>query len=297
LSDYATEFTAEAISKIIQEYTREAGIRNLERQISTICRKIATEYVHHKKATQSIKVTPDLVERYLGPRKYYREVADEKNRVGVTTGLVWTETGGEIIFVEAAKMKGNKQLILTGSLGNVMCESAHAALSYIRSNASYFNIPENFFENQDVHIHVPAGAIPKDGPSSGATIAITLISLLTGRPAKRDFAVSGELTLSGRILPVGGLKEKILAARRAGVKVIVLPLKNKVDLENLPDDIKKGLEFHLVDRIEEIVDLVLMNHSSLSEQKKTASKGYSQNVAICNPGSYLCSSPKKPDKT
>jgi ATP-dependent Lon protease len=297
LSDYATEFTAEAISKIIQEYTREAGIRNLERQISTICRKIATEYVHYKKATQNIKVTPDLVERYLGPRKYYREVADEKNRVGVTTGLVWTETGGEIIFVEAAKMKGNKQLILTGSLGNVMCESAHAALSYIRSNASYFNIPENFFENQDVHIHVPAGAIPKDGPSSGATIAITLISLLTGRPAKRDFAVSGELTLSGRILPVGGLKEKILAARRAGVKVVVLPLKNKVDLENLPDDVRKGLEFHLVDRIEEIVDLVLMNYSSLSEQRKPVSKEYSKSVAIYNPGSYSCSSPKKPDKT
>ncbi len=296
LSDWAPQFTVEAISKIIQEYTREAGIRNLERQIANICRKIATEYVHHKKNIQNIKVMPDQVEKYLGTRKYYREVADEENRVGVTTGLVWTETGGEIIFVEAAKMKGNKQLTLTGSLGNVMCESAHAALSYIRSNAPLFNIPENFFENQDIHIHVPAGAIPKDGPSSGATIAIALISLLTGRPAKRDVAISGELTLSGRILPVGGLKEKILAARRAGVKVVVLPVKNKVDLENLPNDVKEGLDVHLVERLEEIVDLVLLiNNSSLSEQKKSAPKGHSKNVAICNPSPYSCNSPKKPD--
>ena len=293
LSDYPPEFTAEAISKIIQDYTREAGIRNLERQIGTICRKIATEHVHHKDAIQKTRITQDLIEKYLGPRKYYREVADEKDRVGVTTGLVWTETGGEIIFLEAAKMKGNKQLILTGSLGNVMCESAHAALSYIRSNASYFNIPENFFENQDIHIHVPAGAIPKDGPSSGATIAIALISLLTGRPARRDVAVSGELTLSGRILPVGGVKEKILAARRAGVKVVVLPIKNKVDIENLPEDVKKGLDVRLVDRLEEIVDMVLVNNSSQSDEKKPS--GFRSNVAICNLNTYSCSSPKKPD--
>jgi ATP-dependent Lon protease len=293
LSEYPPEFTEDAISKIIQDYTREAGIRNLERQVGTICRKIATEHVHHKDNIQKIRITNDLIEKYLGPRKYYREVADEKDRVGVTTGLVWTETGGEIIFLEAAKMKGNKQLILTGSLGNVMCESAHAALSYIRSNASYFNIPDNFFENQDIHIHVPAGAIPKDGPSSGATIAIALISLLTGRPARRDVAVSGELTLSGRILPVGGVKEKILAARRAGVKVVVFPIKNKVDIENLPEDVKKGLDVHLVDRLEEIVDMVLVNSSSPNEEVKRAP--LQSNVATCNLSAYSCSSPKKPD--
>ncbi|MGQ9570032.1 MAG: endopeptidase La [Thermodesulfovibrionales bacterium] len=293
LSDYPPEFTPESISKITQEYTREAGIRNLERQIANICRKIATEYVHHKKNIQNIKVTPREVEKYLGTRKYYREIADEENSVGVTTGLVWTETGGEIIFVEAVKMKGNKQLTLTGSLGNVMCESAHAALSYIRSNASYFNIPDSFFENQDIHIHVPAGAIPKDGPSSGATIAIALISLLTGRPAKRDVAVSGELTLSGRILPVGGIKEKLLAARRAGVKVVVLPIKNKVDIENLPEDVKKGLDVLLVNRLEEIVDMVLVNNSSLIEEEKRET--FKSNVAICNLSAYSCSSPKKPD--
>ncbi len=258
LSDYPPKFTAGAISKIIQKYTREAGTRNLERQIATICRKIATEFVHHKETIRNIEVTPDLVERFLGPRKYYFEVAHEKDRVGIATGLVWTEAGGDIIFVEAARMKGNRELILTGSLGNVMRESAQAALSYIRSNASSFNIPEDFFENHDIHIHVPAGAIPKDGPSAGTTIAIALISLLSGSPARRDVAVSGELTLSGRILPVGGVNEKILAARRAGVKVVVLPNKNKVDVENLPADAKKGLEIVLVDNIQEIVDKVLI---------------------------------------
>lgn len=258
LSDYPPEFTAEAVSKVINEYTREAGTRNLERQISTICRKIATEFVHHKDAVRHIKVTPELVERYLGPRRYSLEVADENNRVGVVTGLVWTDAGGDIMFVEAANMKGHRDLILTGSLGTVMKESAQAALSYIRSNSSSFNIQEDVFENRDIHIHVPAGAIPKDGPSAGATIAAALISLFTGRPARRDVAVSGELTLSGRILPVGGIKEKILAARRAGVKTVILPFRNKVDVENLPHDVKDGLKIVLTDRIEEIVDKVLI---------------------------------------
>jgi len=261
LSDYPPEFTAEAISKVINEYTREAGTRNLERQISTICRKIATEFVHHKESIRNISVTPEFVERYLGPRKFYLEVADEKNRVGVATGLVWTESGGDIIFLEAVKMKGKGNLTLTGSLGNVMRESAQAALSFIRSNASLLHIPENIFENQDVHIHVPAGAIPKDGPSAGVTIAIALISLFLGKPARRDVAISGELTLSGRILPVGGTKEKILAARRAGVKTVILPLKNRVDVENIPQDVKKGLEILHVERLEEIVDKVLINSS------------------------------------
>lgn len=257
LYDNPPEFAVEAIFRIVQEYTREAGTRNLERLIATICRKIATEFVHHKEAVRKIKVTPDLVERYLGPRKYYFEVAGEKNTVGVATGLVWTEAGGDIIFVEAARMKGNRELILTGSLGTVMRESAQAALSYIRSNTALFNISEDFFENHDIHIHVPAGAIPKDGPSAGATIAVSLISLLSGRPARRDAAITGELTLSGRILPVGGINEKLLAAKRAGVKTTILPLKNKVDVENLPEDAKKGLEILFVDNVEDVVDKVL----------------------------------------
>jgi len=258
LSDYSPQFTTDAVSAIINEYTREAGTRNLERQISTICRKIATEFVYHKDATRLITVTPELVERYLGPRKYSLEVAGEKNRIGVVTGLVWTDAGGDIMFVEAARMKGYRDLILTGSLGTVMKESAQAALSYIRSNASSFNIAENVFENHDIHIHVPAGAIPKDGPSAGATIAAALFSLFTGCPARRDVAVSGELTLTGRILPIGGIKEKILAARRAGVKTVILPSRNKVDVENLPQDVKDGLDIVLTDRFEEIIDRVLI---------------------------------------
>lgn len=258
LSDYPPSFSPEAVSKIINDYTREAGTRNLERQISNICRKIATEFVYHKESIRLIDITPELVERYLGPRKYFIEVADENNRIGVVTGLVWMETGGEIIFVESARMKGQGNLILTGSLGNIMRESAQAALSYIRSNASFFNISENILEGYDIHIHVPAGAIPKDGPSAGVTIAASLISLFTGKPARRDVAVSGELTLSGRILPVGGIKEKILAARRAGVKAIILPSKNKVDIENLNPEVYKGLEIILTDKFENIINRLLI---------------------------------------
>ncbi|MBI5739590.1 MAG: endopeptidase La [Nitrospirae bacterium] len=260
LSEYPPEFTGEAVSKIIREYTREAGIRNLERQIASVCRKIAAGFVHHEEG-ENIKVTPEAVEKYLGPGRYYFEVTDEENRVGVATGLVWTEVGGAIIFVEAAKMKGKGELILTGSLGNVMRESAQAALSYIRSHAASLNIDEDFFEFSDVHVHVPAGAIPKDGPSAGTTIAISLMSLLTGRPAKRDVAVSGEITLSGRILPVGGIKEKLLAARRAGVKSVILPSKNRVDIDNLPQDVRKDLDIRTVDRIEDMADLILMKNS------------------------------------
>jgi len=258
LSDYPPEFTEEAIAKIINAYTREAGTRNLERQISTICRKIATEFVHHKEAVRNVTVTPELVERYLGPRRFYFEIAAENNRIGVSTGLVWTEAGGDIIFVEAARMKGKRELILTGSLGTIMRESAQAALSYIRSNAESLHILGDIFENQDIHIHVPAGAIPKDGPSAGATIAIALISLFSQKPARRDIALSGELTLTGRILPVGGIKEKILAARRAGVTTVILPHKNRVDIENIPQDVKAGLEILLMERLDEIVDKVLI---------------------------------------
>jgi ATP-dependent Lon protease len=257
LSDCPPRFTSEAILKIIQEHTHEAGIRELERQIASVCRKIAARCVHEGSNAGTLPVTPEAVEKFLGPRKYYFEVADEKSRIGVTTGLVRTEAGGDIIFVEAAMMKGGKELILTGSLGNVMRESAQAALSYIRSNASLFHIPDDFFDTHDIHVHVPAGAIPKDGPSAGATIALALISLLTNRPARRDAAISGELTLSGRILPVGGIREKILAARRAGVHTVIFPLRNKVDLDDLSDDVTRDIEICLVDRIEEVVEKVL----------------------------------------
>lgn len=257
LSDYPPEFAEETIYRIIQEYTREAGIRNLEREIASVCRKIAKDLVRNDKHGGSIRITPDLTEKFLGSRKYYFEVAEEKDMIGITTGLVWTETGGDIISVEAVKMQGKQKLILTGSLGDVMRESAQAALSYIRSNAGIFGIPENFFEGHDIHIHVPAGAIPKDGPSAGAAIAMALLSLLTGRPAKRDVAISAELTLSGRLLPVGGIKEKILAARRARLKTVILPSKNRGELENISEDIQKNLKIIFEDKIEDVVELVL----------------------------------------
>ncbi|RJQ51366.1 MAG: endopeptidase La [Nitrospiraceae bacterium] len=257
LTDNPPGFTEDAIYRIIQEYTYEAGIRNLNREISAICRKIAKDYVQEHGKAEAVMITPAAIEKFLGPRRYYFEIAEGKNRPGVTTGLVWTEVGGDIIFIEAATMKGRQQIILTGSLGDVMRESAQTALSYIRSNAPAFGIPENFFEGHDVHIHVPAGAIPKDGPSAGTTIALALVSLLTGRPARRDVAVTGELTLSGRILPVGGVREKILAAKRAKVKTVILPLKNKIESDGIPGEIREGIEILFASRIEEIVDKVL----------------------------------------
>jgi ATP-dependent Lon protease len=257
LSDKPPAFTEEAVFKIVQEYTHEAGIRGLGREIASVCRKIAKDLVQHADQAGAVTVTPEIVERLLGPRRYYFEVAEEQDRIGVTTGLVWTDIGGEIIFIEAARMVGQQELILTGSLGDIMKESAQAALSHIRSNASRFGIPEQFFEGHDIHIHVPSGAIPKDGPSAGSTIALALISLLAERPAKRDVAISGEITLSGRILPVGGIKEKILAARRAGVRHVVLPLKNRVDVDNLPEEICRDLKISFIERIDQAVDLVL----------------------------------------
>ncbi len=257
LYDNPPVFTTEAIQKIIREYTREAGLRNLKRQIASICRKTAREILSGKVRDKSDLVTPEMVESLLGPRKFYFEVAEAKDRIGVSTGLAWAETGGQIIFIEAAKMKGKNNLILTGSLGDVMKESAQAAMSYIRSHTGLFNIPENIFDEHDIHIHVPAGAIPKDGPSAGLTIAIALISLLTGRPSRRDMALTGELTLSGRILPVGGVKEKVMAASRAGVKSVVFPARNESDLQDISDDIKKDLKIFAINELSEIVEHVL----------------------------------------
>jgi len=197
------------------------------------------------------------VEEFLGPRRYFREVAQEKDRIGVATGLAWTENGGDIIFIETSKMKGDKGLILTGSLGDVMKESAQAALSYIRTNATALNIPEDFFQGCDLHIHIPAGATPKDGPSAGITIAIALLSLLKAKPVPREIAMTGELTLSGRILPVGGIKEKILAARRAGVKTVIIPKKNEENLEDIPDYVKKEMRLILVEHFKEVIEITL----------------------------------------
>ena len=258
LTHLAPEFTDGAIARIIGDYTREAGLRNLEREIANVCRKLARLSLKTKGGAGGLTVDEVLAERLLGPRKFSHEVAEAGNQVGVTTGLVWTEFGGEIIFVEATRMKGHKQLILTGSLGNVLQESAQTALSYIRSHAARFGLDPDFFTDSDLHIHLPSGAIPKEGPSSGVTIALALLSLLTGRPARRDVALSGELTLSGRLLPVSGIREKILAAQRAGIRVVVFPQPNEVDINDLEAEVKEGLEIVLADAIEPLVDLVLL---------------------------------------
>jgi ATP-dependent Lon protease len=264
----APEFTDGAIAKIIGDYTQEAGLRNLEREIATVCRKLARISLQSQDSasssassasnTSSLRVDEELVTRLLGPRKFAHEIAESEHRVGVTTGLVWTEFGGEIIFVEATMMSGSQQLILTGSLGSVLRESAQTALSHIRSHADTFQIDPDFFRNRDIHIHIPAGAIPKDGPSAGVTIALALISLLTGRPARRDIALTGELTLSGRILPVSGVREKILAAQRAGTRMVVFPKRNEVDVDSLEPDVKEGLEVVLADDISSLANVVLI---------------------------------------
>jgi ATP-dependent Lon protease len=257
LSEQALRFTPEAVRKIIREYTREAGLRNLQRQIASLSRKIARDKLNRESGEGTTRITPDLVETLLGPKKFYHEVTQAKDRIGVATGLAWTDTGGEIIFIEATKMKGKGQLILTGSLGNVMKESAQAAMSYIRSHTGDYQIPEDFFEKHDIHIHVPAGAIPKDGPSAGLTIAVALLSLITDRPCRRDTALTGELTLTGRILPVGGVKEKLLAAHRAGVKTVVFPIKNETNLIEIPEEIQNDLEIVTIDELNDVVDQVL----------------------------------------
>jgi ATP-dependent Lon protease len=227
----------------------------LEREMATVCRKVAKELAMGNGPKEMIHEA--AVEELLGLKKFFREVAQERDRIGVATGLAWTENGGDIIFIETSKMKGDNGLLLTGSLGEVMKESAHAALSYIRANALSLRLPENFYQEWDIHIHIPAGATPKDGPSAGITIATAVLSLLKGKPVSHEIGMTGELTLSGRILPVGGIKEKILAARRAGVKTVVLPKKNEENLKDIPDYIKREMNLVLVEHIQEVLYLTL----------------------------------------
>lgn len=248
-------FRGKAITTIIDEYTREAGVRNLEREIASICRKVAKKVAAGEK--KKYVITRHTVSDMLGPRKFYSEVAARTGEVGVTTGLAWTPTGGEILFVEASKMRGRKSLTLTGHLGDVMKESAQAALSYIRSEARKFGIDESFFDKYDLHVHVPAGSIPKDGPSAGIAMAVAITSLLSGKKVKPAIAMTGEITLSGRVLPVGGVKEKVLAAKRSGIKQVILPDKNEKDLQEIPPEVRKGLRFHFVDRIDEAIRIAI----------------------------------------
>jgi ATP-dependent Lon protease len=245
----------EAVRGIIKDYTREAGVRNLEREIANVCRKAAKAVAEGK--TTPITVTVKDLHDYLGKPKFFAETSVMIDRPGVVTGLAWTPVGGDILFVEASLMPGNKQLTLTGQLGDVMKESAQAALSYVRSHAEEIGINKDFFEKSDIHIHVPAGAIPKDGPSAGVTMTTALVSLLTGRPAKNDMAMTGEITLRGKVMPIGGVKEKVLAARRAGIRTIILPERNMNDLEDVPEELRREMTFVPVDRIDQVLAAAL----------------------------------------
>ena len=250
-------FTAGAIKRVIAEYTREAGLRNVEREIGSVCRKVARRMAEGE--ISSAKIIRQDIPDYLGPRKFFSEIAGRKDEIGLAIGLAWTPAGGEVLFVESTSMRGGNSLSLTGHLGEVMKESALAALSYLRSRAHNLKIPETYFSEHDLHVHVPAGAIPKDGPSAGLAIATSLASLLTGKPVRRDVAMTGEVTLRGRVLPVGGIKEKVLAAHRAGLKHVILPSLNEKDLEKVPTQVLKELTITPVDTIDKAWGFALRN--------------------------------------
>jgi ATP-dependent Lon protease len=248
-------FDDDALVQIVRAYTREAGLRNLEREIGRVCRKVARAITEGQ--TDPVVCTVPKVRELLGPERFFSEVAERANEPGVAVGLAWTPNGGDILFIEATRMAGKKGLTLTGSLGEVMKESAQAALSWVRSRATQLGIAPDFFDNSDIHLHVPAGAIPKDGPSAGVTMATAMTSLLTGRPIHPAVAMTGEITLRGKVLPVGGVKEKVLAARRAGIETVILPRRNETDLEDVPPGVRDTLRFHFVDSMDEVLEHAL----------------------------------------
>jgi ATP-dependent Lon protease len=255
------ELTDEALREIISAYTREAGVRNLERQIATVARGVAREVVEGSRKKKRADIRRDSLTKYLGQQKFFPDVSERINRPGIAVGLAWTPVGGDILFVEATKMKGKGNLILTGQLGEVMKESALAALSFIGSQAKVLGLPEDFRSKIDIHVHVPAGAIPKDGPSAGVTMLVALTSLLTGRLVRNDLAMTGEITLRGAVLPIGGVKEKVLAAHRAGIRTILLPKRNKVDLDEIPASVREGKDaprFHFVTEMSDVLNLALL---------------------------------------
>ncbi len=249
------EITRDALGLLVDQYTREAGLRNLEREIANLCRKVARRLAEGRQ--RQYRITKNNLHRFLGPPRHLPETEVDEDQVGVATGLAWTQAGGEILHVEVSTMKGASKLTLTGQLGEVMKESAQAALSYARSQAEVLGVPEEFFDQREIHIHVPAGAIPKDGPSAGVTMATALLSTMTGRPVDHSVGMTGEITLRGRVLPIGGVKEKCLGAVRAGLQAVVLPERNRKDLEELPPKVRKALTFHLVKTMDEISELVL----------------------------------------
>jgi len=269
------EWTDDGVRELIRGYTREAGVRSLERSLASVTRKATREFAEGRE--ERVVVDAAQVQKYLGlPRFEYEEVMDRTSLPGVATGLVWTPVGGDIVFIEATKMQGGKNLLLTGQLGDVMRESAQAALSYLRTHGEKWGIDTQFFQKNDMHIHVPAGATPKDGPSAGVTMVSAIASLLTSRPIKPLLAMTGEITLSGKVLPVGGIKEKVLGARRAGIRILLLPERNRKDLEeDIPEELRRDIEFHFVSDISQVLELVLgdkVSDASASSNHKKGSK-------------------------
>ena len=269
-------FDDTSIKELIRSYTREAGVRNLEREIANVLRKVARDQVENK--SKKTKLTKKKVLAYLGAPRFYSELAERTTKPGVVTGLAWTAAGGDILFIEASKMKGKGILTLTGHLGDVMKESATAALTYIRSHTDILGLDEDFHKKTDIHVHVPAGAIPKDGPSAGVSMFTAMLSLLTGKPVVDKLAMTGEITLRGNVLPIGGVKEKVTAAHRSGIKTIILPDHNKKDLEDIPDHIKKDLTFHFAHEMMDVIDVALpgLNGRKKKPVKKTTKKSTSK---------------------
>jgi ATP-dependent Lon protease len=264
------EFGEDALRTLIRNYTHEAGVRSLEREIGSICRKVATAIAEGKGMHE--KITPQKVTEYLGPSRFLatEEIQERTAVPGVATALAWTPVGGDLLFIEATQMPGRRGFQLTGSLGQVMQESAHAALSYVRSKAEELNLPEDFFDKHDFHLHIPSGAQPKDGPSAGITIAAALVSLISGRPVRSDVGMTGEITLRGKVLPVGGVKEKVLAAHRAGLKTVILPRRNDRDLKGIPDDVRRDLKFVFVDTVDDVLARALTTSPNGGGKKQPA---------------------------
>jgi ATP-dependent Lon protease len=260
------QFTEAGLRQIIRDYTREAGVRNLEREIGRIARKVATKVAGEEQAAeQVIMIGPERVREYLGKPKFHFEAAMRTERAGVATGLAVTAVGGDVLFIEAARMPGKDRLTLTGQLGDVMKESAQIALSYVRAHAEELGIDSEKFMDADIHLHVPAGAVPKDGPSAGITMVTALVSLLTGRPVRAEVGMTGEISLQGQVLPIGGLKQKILAAHRAGLTTVIFPKRNEPDLDDVPEDVRKDITFHIAETIDEVLEYALSNPSSFEQ--------------------------------
>jgi ATP-dependent Lon protease len=263
------KFDKRALAKIISEYTREAGLRQLEREIGKVCRKVARKKAEMEDEFSSVRVIADNVKDYLRVPRVFNEGALTKDQIGTVTGLAWTAVGGDILFIEALKTKGKGKLQLTGQLGEVMQESAQAAFSYAKSRSAELGIDESVLENFDIHIHLPEGAIPKDGPSAGITMATALVSVLAQRPVRKDVAMTGEITLRGNVLPVGGVKEKLLAARRAKIKSVIMPAPNKRDLEDLPQEVLDDLTFIFVENVRQVFDAALRPVKEAPEKRRS----------------------------